>query len=292
MSAWYQCAVFGSCVWLVALVGAARPEKLQVDSVLLASIEEVEVPAQEAGLLAKLIVAEGDLVKKEDLLAQIDDTDAKLDHERAGIELDNAKRNAENDVRVRVSRAASQVAEAELQRALDARKRYPKSVSETEVDRLKLGAEHAELQVEQAEFEFETAQLALKLNENELRRATRQVERRKIVAPLAGRIVQVYRREGEWVEPGQSVVRVLRVDRLKAIGFLKARQTPDDITGRPVTLTLRGAGDEADVYRGKVTFVQPEVNPVNGQFDFWAEIENTDFALRPGLRATMIIEDR
>jgi macrolide-specific efflux system membrane fusion protein len=277
---------------LPAGVSAAIAETIHVDSVLLAPIEEVEVPAQEAGLLLKLFAQEGSLIEKDDLLAQIDDTDAKLDQERAAIQLDNAKRNAGNDIRVRVSRKASLVADAELQRALDARKRYPKSVSETEVDRLRLSAEHAKLQIEQAEFEFDTAQLALKLNENELRRATRQVDRRKITAPLSGRVVQVFRREGEWVEPGKPVVRILRVDRLKAIGFLKAGKAPADITGRPVTLKLRAQeGPEAE-YQGKVTFMQPEVNPVNGQFDFWAEIENTDLTLRPGLRAAMIIEDR
>ncbi len=65
-------------------------EPIEVESVLLAPIQEVEVPAQEAGLLQRMPVAEGAMVKQGDLLAQIDDTDAKLQKTRAEIELDNA----------------------------------------------------------------------------------------------------------------------------------------------------------------------------------------------------------
>ena len=37
-------------------------------------------------------------------------------------------------------------------------------------------------------------------------------------------------------------------------------------------------------------FVSPEVNPVNGQIRVWAELENQDLLLRPGVAAEMTIE--
>jgi len=261
-----------------------------VDSVLLASIEEREVPAQEAGVLSRLAAREGAVVQEHELLAQIDDADARLELARAEIELENARRNAQNNIKVRVSKKAAEVAAAELKRALASRERYPKSVSETEVDRLRLAAEHAELQVEQAEYELETAQLALRVNENEVDRAKRQTERRRIVAPISGRVVQIFRRSGEWVEPGQSVLRLLRIDRLKAVGFLDAAQLTQDLTGRRVKLRVKLAGDEPVEFPGEITFIHSEVNPVNGQVDFWAEIENRDLLLRPGLKATLVIQ--
>ncbi|MBC8870600.1 MAG: HlyD family efflux transporter periplasmic adaptor subunit [Planctomycetes bacterium] len=273
---------------LMALPASA--ESIEVDSVLLASIEEREVPAQEAGVLSRLAAREGAFVQEGELLAQIDDADARLELARAEIELENARRNAQNNIKVRVSKKAAEVAAAELKRALASRERYPKSVSETEVDRLRLAAEHADLQVEQAEYELETAQLALRVNENEVDRAKHQTERRRIVAPISGRVVQIFRRSGEWVEPGQSVLRLLRIDRLKAVGFLDATQLTRDLTGRPVKLRVKLAGDEPVEFPGEITFVHSEVNPVNGQVDFWAEIENRDLLLRPGLKATLVIE--
>ena len=42
---------------------------------------------------------------------------------------------------------------------------------------------------------------------------------------------------------------------------------------------------------GKIVFVSPEIDPVNGQVRVWAEIDNTDFKLRPGLHGSMVIAD-
>lgn len=275
---------------LILAIGSLAPgQTIEVDSVLLSIIEQAEVPAQEAGVLKSVAVREGELVKQGEQLAQIEDTDANLKKTRAQIELDNARRNAENDIQIRVASKAAEVAAAELRRALDARETYTKSVSVSEIDRLRLAADHAKLQVEQAEFELQTAQLALQVNENELRQAERQVERRRILAPIDGRVVQIYRRPGEWVEPGQAVLRVLRVDRLKAVGFLDASQAVTDLVGRPVTLQIALAADRIEQFPGVVTFVNPEVNPVNGQLDFWAEVENRDLLLRPGQRGSLTI---
>ncbi|MBI2477751.1 MAG: hypothetical protein HYV60_03615, partial [Planctomycetia bacterium] len=41
---------------------------------------------------------------------------------------------------------------------------------------------------------------------------------------------------------------------------------------------------------GEVTFVSPEIHPVNGMVRVWVEIDNRAAALRPGLQATIKIE--
>jgi macrolide-specific efflux system membrane fusion protein len=189
-----------------------------------------------------------------------------------------------------VAEKAAAVASAELERALDSRERYSKSVSETEVDRLRLAAEHARLQVEQARYDVDTAQLAVKMAENALQQAERQIQRRKVAAPSPGRVVQVFRRCGEWVEPGQTVVRILRVDRLKAVGFLDVSQLTVDVTGRRAAFHPEVPTGDAGAFSATVAFVQSEVNPVSGQVDFWAEIDNRDLRLRPGLRGRLVID--
>ena len=131
----------------------ADDEPIRIDSVLLTPVEQVEVPAQEAGILSRVVIREGAMVEQSDLLAGLDDADAQLERSRAELELEEARRRAENDIKVRVAEKAAAVAAAELQRALDSQTRYPKSVSETEVDRLRLTAEHADLEVEQAEYD-------------------------------------------------------------------------------------------------------------------------------------------
>ena len=63
-----------------ALRGA---EPIPVQSVLIRLIDEAEVPAREAGVLAALSAAEGQLVAEGAELAQLDDRQAQLLHQKA-----------------------------------------------------------------------------------------------------------------------------------------------------------------------------------------------------------------
>jgi macrolide-specific efflux system membrane fusion protein len=265
------------------------PGPVVLESVVVTLIEQVEVPAQEAGLLAKVVVREGQKVNPGDLLAQIDDTEARLKLKRAEIELETARKQAENRIQVRFAEKAREVAAAELQRATDSMERYPKSISATEIDRLRLAAQKAALAVEQASFDFEVAQFAAKLRAAELESATYDVQRRQIAAPLLGVVVEVTRRQGEWVENNKTVFRILRLDRLRAEGFLHVRDAGEDLVGRSVVLRTTLPGGTPAEFAGKLTFVSPEVSPVNGQMRVWAEIENPDLKLRPGLRGSLTI---
>jgi RND family efflux transporter MFP subunit len=279
-------AVAGSAL-LANLAGAAE---IEVPSVLVKLIEQVDVPAREAGVLEQLSVREGQMVKVGDPLAQIDDAAAKFAKHKAELELDGARQLSESDVKVRFARKSSEVAAAELKRALDSQQRLADSVSASELDQLRLLAEKATLEIEQAQLEFNVAKTARELKENDVRTAEHDVAQRRINAPIAGFVAQVHRHPGEWVEPGQAILRMLRLDRLRAEGLVSAQTVGDDLMGRSVTLTVR-QGDSPTQYSGKIVFVSPEIDPVNGQVRVWAEIDNSDLKLRPGLHGSMVIAD-
>jgi RND family efflux transporter MFP subunit len=264
--------------------------QLTVDSVLVTLIEQVEVAARETGVLASIAVREGQLVEEGTLLAQIEDIESQLEKNRAQIELDNARKKASNDIKLRYAKKSLELAQADLKRAVDSHKRFANAVSEAEIDRLKLQADKAALEIEQAEHEFDLAQADVLIKQNELLIAERNIQRRKVPSPLAGVVVQINRHRGEWVEPSESVLRILRINPLRAEGFVNARDVTADLTGRPVTLAVDLPGKPKSEFSGSIVFVSPEVNPVNGQIRVWAEIENRDLLLRPGLRATMTID--
>lgn len=270
---------------------SCRAESLVIESALVTLIEQVEVPARAEGVLARILVREGQVVREGEVLAQIDDAAAQLQCGRARIELQNAQRLATNDVRVRLATKAVEVAKTELQRAKDSQVRFKKSVSDTELDRLRLQADRADLEQEQAKLDFESAQLAVHLRENETQVAEQAVERCRLVAPIDGVVVQLLKRKGEWVEPGKLTVRILRTDRLRAECFIDQQQTAGLVVGRRATLQVQvGAGGEQS-FSGELTFICPEINPVNGQVRIWADIENSDGILRPGLQAKLTIHD-
>lgn len=281
------------CRTLAALLLAAsmvHAEPTHIADVLVTLIEQAESPAREAGLLAELPIVAGQSVVAGQLLAKIDDLDARLRVEKATAEVEIAQAEAANGTKVRFAKAAAEVAQAELQRALDSRGRFERSVSQTELDKLQLEADRGRLAVEQAEHELQLAQqtLRLKLKEREL--ATAALQRRTIESPLSGVVAQVLRRRGEWVEPGQAVVRIVRVDRLRAEGFLSAEQATDRLLGRGVRLSLATSGPASGDLPGVITFVSPEIDPVNGQVRIWAEIDNRARLLRPGMRGSLMIE--
>lgn len=263
---------------------------LRIDSVLVSLIEQVEVPAREVGQLDKMLVKEGATVQKGDILAQIEDAESVLLLKQAKLEYEMSKLKAENDINIRYARKAHEVANAELQRTEDSIKKYPKSISKTELDRLKLTAEKAELEIEQATEEASTSQLEASLKRNAQEIAALAVQRRKVVAPISGMVVQVLTKNGEWVRPGDTVLRLLKLDRLRAEGLVNASRLQElDLKGRPVTLVVNPGTKQERKFQGKISFISPEINPVNNQTRVWAEIENPELKLKPGMRASLII---
>ena len=276
-----------------AVVADSAPEpaatEIEIPAALIKLVEQVDVPAREAGVLATVNVREGQMVEEGDVLARIVDTEARIAEERAAIELEIAQKSAENDVNVRFANKSVDVAKAELRRSLESIEKYAKSVSDSEMDRLRLVVERAVLEVEQAQYEFEIAQFTRQIKQNECQSAQEKTKRHEIVAPISGVVVQVKRRRGEWVTPGEDVVQILRLDRLRAEGFLNVRYLSDDMEDWRVELTVDLPGEPGVQLPGEIVFVSPEIDPVNSQVNIWVEIDNQDLRLRPGMRAKMTI---
>ncbi len=279
--------------WAILLAswapGSSPAEPIQAEDVFLTLIADVEVSAIESGVLVEVAAKAGQVVQRGGLLARVDDSQAKLNERRASTELSRLQREAENDLNVQLARKQHASAEAELRRAEEANKRLPNSVSQTEFDRLRLEKEQAELRIEQARFDMEMAQFAVRGGEEELDLARLNIGRRQILAPLDGVVVEVMRRAGEWVDAGQPVARVVRLDRLRAEGLLPAGIATPRMLGQTVRVEVRFESGPVEQFEGRVVFVSPEVHPINGQVQVWAEVVNRDGLLRPGLKANMTI---
>ncbi len=283
------------CVLVMMALGAGQTgeksaQPIEVAAMLIRPVERVDVPAREAGVLAAVHAREGQMVSEGDLLAQIEDTEARLAEQGAKIEVEIAQANAKNDVDLRFAKKAVDVAKAELRRSLESNEKYPGSISNSEMDRLHLVVEKSQLEVEQAEHERRVIGFTQQAKENEQQTAEAKVQRHKICAPISGIVVQVNRHRGEWVMPGEAVARILRIDRLRAEGFLKAQQASADLQGRPVRLTVDVPDAAGSEFPGKIVFVDPEIDPVNAQIRIWAEIQNEGLRLRPGMRAKMTVD--
>ena len=282
------------CTFAAAADDASRADPV-LQRCLVSLIEEAKVPAREAGVLVELGVREGDVVEKGALIAKIDDSQPQMERRKAKAEHDQAVAKAESDVDVRYSIAAELVAEAEHKKALESHAKVPGSVTEVERDRLKLNEKKGELQIEQAQLEQRLNVIAAQSKEVEVMAAESAIDRRLIKSPLDGMVVQVFPHQGEWMQPGDPLARVVRTDRLRVEGYVdSAKWDPEQVRDRPVTVEVPLAGDRRETFTGRIVFVSPLVES-GGDYRVFAEVDNRQepgsqlWLLRPGQTATMTI---
>lgn len=252
-------------------------------------LQQAQVSALEAGMIAGLEAYEGLVVEAGQELGRLDDDRTQIEKKLAEFDREIAEKHSTDDVNVRFARAAHEVAVAELNQGHEANRKVANAVPASEIRRRGLAAERARLQIEQSERELAIAQVSSKSKGAAVDMATVNLNRRMIVAPVSGVVVDLYRHVGEWVKPGDPVLRILRIDRLKVEGNLKAGQIGNEVAGRLVTVTVALAGGRTEQFQGKIVFVSPEVEPITKDFRVVAEVINRDMLLRPGLDATLTI---
>lgn len=268
---------------------AAVAAEVRVRGVLVTLIDDINVPAREAGVIAKMNVKVGSMVKAGEELARVNDQRSRLTMKKSEVERRIAAERAGNDAKVRFARKTKDVAVAELKRAEDSVRRFPNSISDSQMDSLRLSVARSDAEIELEKQERRIAAMTEQLKGVEVETARDDVARRQILSTINGMVVDVYHKAGEWVEPGEKVFRVVRTDTLRVKGFIKAAQADNRLKGRPVRVMLDGL--KSPVY-GKVTFVSPLIDPDNGEVAVWAEVPNTGGNLRPGLRGEMTIGER
>lgn len=268
--------------------------KISITNCMVSLIDDVEVPAQEAGVLVELGVKPGQLVKEGELLGRIDDFQARASRDGARFLRDKAEKQRTNDINVRFSKAAADVARAEYDMAMAANKRVPGAVSKVEVRKLRLETRKAELQIEQATVAQELLLYDVNTESAKLKAATQAVERRRILAPFDGIVFDVKNHKYEWVQPGEQVLRVVGMKRLRVEGILDAKNYgPGDVVNKPVTVTVVLPGNHTATFNGTVVFVSPKIQG-DGKFLVWAEVENRQeggqWLLREGQEPTMTVD--
>lgn len=277
-------------MWKVAAIlalAAGGPsdgsEQIVVPDAQVKLISEVRVPAKEAGVLAAVHVKEGALVSVGQPLGAIDDKIARIEEELARLEHQIARLQSENDVDERYAKKSLQVSQSELKRSQEANTVYKDSVSQTEVERLQLVTERSALAIEQSQRDKQIAVVTESIKDRTLRATALRLNHRRIEAPMDGMVVEIYTRPGEWLRPGDPVIRVIKLDRLRVEAHLDGHKYGDRLKGCKVILTVTlPPGNREEVFTGKVVFVSPELQPVTGEVRVWAEVENRGLQLRPG----------
>ncbi len=265
------------------------PDEIVVRGAQVSLIGEVSVPARRTGVIQEVAVKAGATVEPGTPLARLDDTEAQLAEVEAATELAKARELAASDVEITAAQKARDVAQAELQRALEAVERYSKAISRTELDRLRLLLDRAELAIQQAQLAKRTAEFDAKLRQTKHDQARLDVDLHVVRSSVGGIVVKLNHQPGEWVEKGTTIMELLRLDRLRCEGRVIRGEDAVELKGRPAKIDVQLSKDRTVTLDGVVTFVDPRVNPVKEDVVVWAEFENPKLQISPGMRATIRI---
>lgn len=274
--------------------GRRVSNQVEVRGCLVSAIDEVPVAAEEAGVVTEVLVREGAEVREGDKLAQISDSKARAAKKVAEAEQQVAEAEAKSDVSIRYAKAAWKVAEYDYRKHVDAEKTTPGVTPMAELKKLKLQADKAYLEIEKAQLEKDVAELTAGSKAASVEAADDDIERRQVLARIAGMVVDVKRHKGEWVNPGDTVVRLLRMDKLRVDGQLTLDEvSPESVFGRPVTVTAELTGGREVKLPGKIVFVDPLIGP-GGRYRVIADVENREengvWLLLPGMQSKMFID--
>ena len=266
---------------------------VQIPDCFIYLLEDVQVPALEAGAIKALTVTEGAVVKKGQPLAVLDDREPLVRKLKAELERDAALTKASDDVEIRFAEASLAYSTAELNRLLSIEKKSQNTVSGTELERAKLARQRDELQIEKAKLDLKVAKMTADVHQAEVDAAEIALARRQIVSPVDGDVVTVFHERQEWVNAGEPVVQVVRMDRLRVEGFvLSSEVNVSEIAGGNVVVDVQLARGRKERFVGKVVFISPIVTS-GGKYRVRAEVENrreqNQWLLRPGMNAMMSV---
>ncbi|MFO0895891.1 MAG: HlyD family efflux transporter periplasmic adaptor subunit [Pirellulales bacterium] len=267
---------------------------LKIEDCKISVINDIEIPAEEPGPIIKLLVAEESVVKKDQLVAQMDDRLAKQQLLAAQSKHLAAAEQAKNDVNYKYAVKAAEHAKVEYEKSKEATRQTKNAVADIDIKRFLLAWQKADLMAEQAQLEQRVAVHTAAAEAAEAEAAKLAIARRQLKSPIDGVVVDVPKKAGEWAAAGDPVVRILQMDKLRVEGFFDiAKYPPHKIRGAAVTLEVE-VGGEIKKFPGKVVMINPEAI-YNGATKLWAEVENRqengEWVLRPGMKVTEMVVD-
>jgi cobalt-zinc-cadmium efflux system membrane fusion protein len=224
-----------------------------------------EVGAQVIGVVDKITVERGDIVKSGQVIAYL-----KADVERASVNVATVRANAEADLK-------AALAAADLAQAKAARSQHLVSVGFIS----KEASDQSEAEARIAQNRVLQAREAQRLSQQELALTNTQLAQRSIRTPFAGVVIDRYRTEGERIER-EPVVRIAKIDPLRIEMVLPLSQFGQVETGATVNIKTDVTGER--LLPAKVTLVDRVVDAASNTFRVRLSLPNPDQSIPAGLR--------
>lgn len=256
----------------ICLAAAGGAAAAQTFDCLITPSVTVRVGSPVSGLLAEVLVEQGDTVTKGQQIAEL-----RSEIEATTVEL--LRVQAESTAEIEAQDFRLDLARKRLDRARDLVARNVGTVERLEA---------AEAEVDVITRERVIAMMRREVIELELRRAEAQLSQRVIRSPLDGIVVTRHLYGGEFLRAEDSVVTVAQVDPLHVEAFLPVAVYPTLAPG--MTLRVTPDAPVAGVYDARVEVIDRVFDAASGTFGIRLVLPNPDGNIPAGHRCQVQID--
>jgi membrane fusion protein, multidrug efflux system len=228
-----------------------------IDSIgSLEPLQEVEIQPEISGIVQTIHFQEGQPVRERDLLFTLDDAQLRQ--------------------RLRARQAALEGAEVEM---ANARRIYQRRQELFEENVIALETR------DEAKTEFEAIRARVERLNAEILELKEQLLDTRIRSPIEGRAGERRVDIGDFVDVGDLLVTVVRINRLKVTFTVPERFMPRIENGQ--TIEFHTASRPGKTYRGEVYFISPQIQEDTRQLLIKGLVDNAGGELRPGAFVTV-----
>jgi len=261
----------------------------------------VQVPAMQAGVLRLLqledgtLVKEGVLITKDQQLGKLDDRDAAARQHAAQLDYEVSQGDWEKaSLAIMAADKTVDVAALEVLETRNVNNAAPGAIPKTQVRRQELTHERSQIEAETARHDKTGAGKTAELRQAQLDVASLNLDHHQIRSPIDGEVVQVYRKIGEWLSPGDPILRIVDLKTLRVEGFLKINNyLRQDIAGQPVIVEIQLPGGRTESFESTINYVSPLVQ-ASGDYRVVCEVTNRKsdgfWVMLPGMDAELKIK--
>lgn len=255
----------------------------------LAAYDQSTASAKVAGRLSTISVDLGSVVRRGQMVAQVEVSDYKLRVQQAEAALAQARArvglsadgkddavNPEQTGTVRQARAV--LDEAKLSRERAAKLVQQGIVARSEFDTVDASYKVAVSRYQDAIEEIRNRQAMVAQRRSELALARQQLGDTAVYAPLDGIVQQKRASVGEYLAAGAPVVDIVRMNPLRLQAEVPERDAGTVRSGQSVRVTVAG---DANVYLGQIKRLSPVITAQNRMLMVEADVQNNGL-LRPG----------
>lgn len=256
-------------------------------------VDEIEVPALETGLLIEVNVNEGDTIGAGSAIAKIDDRIPRLQLKQAEVRIENANRAVQDATSIEAAEKQIQLTGQRYQTTKRLEQKGARSSEERKTAFYEY--EVAVLQKRAAQMRQLEAVGEAALEDARANEAAERIRRHNISALFDGVVIDKFKHQGEWVQAGESIVKVARMDKLYVTRLISNLEfNPSDVKGKSVKVTAELARGEKLEFDGKITVIGfRDVTGKGNEYKVKAEITNQvkqgEWVLRKNSRVSMEI---